>query len=99
MNTEQLFNKIKDWHHARNLIHGSNDAAQYGKLHEEMGELYEGIRKQDEAEISDAIGDMVVVLTNIAERHGLTVQECIEGAWHEIKDRKGRMIDGIFVKE
>ena len=42
---------------------------------------------------------MIVVLTNIAERHGLTIEECAEHAYDEIKDRKGRMVDGVFIKE
>lgn len=49
--------------------------------------------------IADDIGDMYVVLVNLAEREGLTMQECIETAWGDIKDRKGKMVDGVFVKE
>jgi hypothetical protein len=47
----------------------------------------------------DGIGDAVVVLTILAAQHGVTIEECIDAAWDEIKDRKGRMIDGVFVKE
>ena len=49
--------------------------------------------------MSDDIGDMIVVLINIAERHNLTLKECLEKAWDDIKDRKGKMVDGIFIKE
>jgi hypothetical protein len=49
--------------------------------------------------MSDDIGDMIVVLINIAERNNLTLKECLEKAWDDIKDRKGKMIDGIFIKE
>ena len=45
------------------------------------------------------IGDMIVVLINIAERNNITIEDCLEQAWNDIKDRKGKMIDGIFVKE
>jgi len=42
---------------------------------------------------------MIVVLINIAERNGVSINECLSQAWDDIKDRKGKMIDGIFVKE
>ena len=50
-------------------------------------------------DIRDDVGDVNVVLINLIEREGFTMQECLETAWHDIKDRKGRMIDGVFVKE
>jgi hypothetical protein len=42
---------------------------------------------------------MIVVLVNIAERNHLTIEQCLEKAWDDIKDRKGKMVDGVFVKE
>lgn len=99
MNIEQLTNKIVRWHHARNLIDGATDIAQYEKLHEEQGELLKGIRTLNKDLTADSIGDMYVVLVNIAERNGLTMQQCIEQAWYEIKDRTGKMVDGVFVKD
>ena len=50
-------------------------------------------------DVADDIGDMIVVLINIAERNNLTIEDCLEQAWNDIKDRKGKMVDGIFVKE
>ncbi len=50
-------------------------------------------------DIADDIGDMIVVLINIAERNELTIEQCLEKAWDDIKDRKGKMVDGVFVKE
>ena len=50
-------------------------------------------------EIKDDVGDINVVLMNMIEREGLTMQQCLETAWHDIKDRKGQMINGVFVKE
>ena len=47
----------------------------------------------------DDIGDCMVVLAIIAEQHGLTISNCLEHAYNDIKDRKGKMIDGVFVKE
>jgi len=96
MNTFQF---IRQWAEDRNLIKGSNSRAQMLKLMEEMGELATGINKNNPTEIEDGIGDCVVVLTILAAQNGLTIEDCIMTAYHEIKDRKGRMVDGVFVKE
>jgi len=95
----QPFINIRGWANARNLIHGSNPQAQFVKLIEEAGELASGIAKKNLGVTIDSIGDMVVVLTIIAEQHGVTIEECIDAAWADIKDRKGKMIDGVFVKD
>ena len=89
--------RIKQWHHDRNLIEGSDDKTQFAKLIQEAGELSDNICKGKD--IRDDIGDMMVVLINIAERNGLSLTECLEVAYNDIKDRKGRMVDGVFVKE
>ena len=94
---EELVNKIAQWHHDRNLIDGSTDKDQYMKLIQEAGELSDNICKG--RDISDDIGDMMVVLINIATRNNLTITECLDAAYNDIKDRKGKMIDGVFVKE
>lgn len=93
------FDDIRNWALARNLIAGSDSFRQMTKLVEEVGELAHGIAKNRPAEIADGIGDAVVVLTILAAQNGLTIEDCIEGAWQEIKNRKGRMIDGVFRKE
>lgn len=92
-----IIEKIKGWHHDRNLIKGSTDKDQYLKLIQEAGELSDNICKGND--IADDIGDMIVVLINIAERNNLTLTECVLQAWNDIKDRKGMMVDGVFVKE
>lgn len=89
--------RIKNWHYDRNLIDGSTDKDQFAKLIQEAGELSESICKG--RDVSDDIGDMMVVLINIAERNNLEMKECLRKAWADIKDRKGKMVDGIFVKE
>jgi NTP pyrophosphatase (non-canonical NTP hydrolase) len=94
---EELVNKIAQWHRDRNLIDGSTDKDQYMKLIQEAGELSDNICKG--RDISDDIGDMMVVLINIATRNNLTITECLDAAYNDIKDRKGKMIDGVFVKE
>ena len=88
---------IVNWHYDRNLIEGSTDKDQYLKLLEEVFELQTNIMKG--RPVIDDIGDIIVVLINIAERNGLTLKDCLDHAYNDIKDRKGRMIEGIFVKE
>lgn len=92
-----ITNKIAQWHHDRNLIDGSTDQAQFLKLIEETGELAGNLARGKD--IRDDIGDIIVVLINIAERNNLTIEECLEVAYDDIKDRKGTMIDGVFIKE
>lgn len=97
LSTDEYVKKIVGWHHDRNLIDGSTDKDQFAKLIQEAGELSDSICKGKD--VSDDIGDMMVVLLNIAERNKLSIKDCLAKAWDDIKDRKGRMIDGIFVKE
>jgi phosphoribosyl-ATP pyrophosphohydrolase len=94
-----VYNKIVKWAADRNLIEGSDSFRQYNKLEEESDELLVGLMAKDKAEIADALGDMFVVMTVIAEQNDLNMLDCIEGAYEEIKDRKGKMVDGMFVKE
>ncbi len=94
---EYLVKLIKQWHYDRNLIEGSTDKDQYLKLIQEAGELSDSICKGKD--IRDDIGDMMVVLINIMARNELSMHECLQVAYDDIKDRKGKMIDGVFVKE
>ena len=94
---ETYVRKVSRWHRDRNLIDGSTDKDQALKLLQELGELSDSICKGKD--ISDDIGDMLVVMINIAERNNLTLTHCLQEAWMDIKDRKGKMVDGIFVKE
>jgi hypothetical protein len=95
--TKTYVEMITQWHHDRNLIEGSTDKDQFCKLMQEAGELSDNICKGKD--VSDDIGDMIVVLINIAERNGLSISSCLGKAWEDIKDRKGKMINGVFVKE
>ena len=90
-------NNIKQWHHDRNLINGATDKDQFCKLIQEAGELSDNICQGKD--IRDDIGDMMVVLINIAERNKISITECLEVAYNDIKGRTGIMIDGVFVKE
>ena len=92
-----ITDKIAQWHHDRNLINGSTDQAQFLKLIEETGELAGNLARGKD--IRDDIGDIIVVLINIATRNNLTIEECLDVAYDDIKDRKGTMVDGVFIKE
>jgi len=97
-NNIEIFDNIRQWAKERNLYEQGNPHTQYVKLMEESGELAEAILKQDYGEIQDAIGDMIVVLTNLAHLQSLKIEDCIYSAYDEIKNRKGKMINGTFVK-
>ena len=92
-----LINKVVEWHEDRNLIDGATDKDQVLKLIQEVGELSDSVCKQQD--VRDDIGDCLVILINIAARNETTIEDCLELAYNDIKDRKGRMIDGIFVKD
>ena len=96
---ETYFNLIRYWANERGLYEKGNTITQYVKLQEEAGELAKALLKNDHDEINDAIGDMVVVLTNLAHMHGTDIEACIAQAYDEIKSRKGKMINGTFVKD
>lgn len=96
---ENIFDNIRAWANERNIISAGDKKTQYIKLIEEIGELSESILKNDKKEFIDAIGDCVVVLTNLAAIEKLKIEDCIDSAYKEITDRKGKIINGTFVKE
>ena len=93
--------RIKQWAVSgdRNLIEGSTPRNQMDQLNEECGELYEGLLENNTDDTKDAIGDIQVVLCVMCHQLGLDIDECREIAYEKIKDRKGKMVDGVFVKE
>jgi len=93
------FELIRKWATERGIYDKGNSHTQYVKLMEEAGELAQGLLKKDAYEIKDAIGDMVVVLTNLAALEGMQIENCIDSAYNEIKSRKGKMTNGTFVKQ
>ena len=95
----ELVALIQNWAWDRNLIDGSTPNAQLHKLMEEVWELAGGVCYNNTDVIKDSIGDVFVVLTIIATQLGWSIEECVQTAYAEIKDRKGKMVDGVFVKE
>ena len=93
------FDLIRKWATERGIYEKGNSHTQYVKLQEEAGELAKALLEENMLEIVDAIGDIVVVLTNLAELNGVHIEDCIDVAYKEIASRKGKMINGTFVKE
>jgi len=95
----KIFKNIRQWATDRGLYVSGDPITQYVKLQEEAGELAQALLKDDQPEVIDAIGDMVVVLTNLAHQRGVSIERCINDAYKVISKRKGKMINGTFVKE
>ena len=93
------FDKIRLWAEDRGLYHKGDPKTQTLKLMEEAGEICRAVLKKDEEQIIDGIGDCVVVLTNLAHLAGTSIEECIDAAYNEIKDRTGKMSNGTFKKD
>jgi NTP pyrophosphatase (non-canonical NTP hydrolase) len=93
-----IFDLIRQWAEDKGIYKSGDARTQYVKLMEEAGELAQAILKNDEPEVIDAIGDMVVVLTNLAKLRGHNIEDCIKSAYDVIKSRQGKMINGTFVK-
>ena len=99
MKTDNRFQLIRDWAGERGLYTKGDKKTQFCKLMEEAGELGRAVLKDDQIEFEDAIGDMVVVLTNMAHLGGTTIENCIDTAYKVISKRTGKMVNGIFVKD
>ena len=98
-NKQSVFDLIRTWASDKGIYKSGDSKTQYIKLMEEAGELAEALLKNDEPEVIDAIGDMVVVLTNLAKLRGHNIEDCVWSAYDVIKSRQGEMINGTFVKE
>ena len=104
---QELIGKVVQWAEDRNLIEGSSPEKQLQKTAEELIELAVAVGRYTVAddefvyldECVDGIGDVLVTLIIVTEQLGLDLKECLAQAYDEIKDRKGKMISGKFVKE
>jgi NTP pyrophosphatase (non-canonical NTP hydrolase) len=97
-NEENVYDLIRDWATEKGIYKSGDSKTQYIKLMEEAGELAQALLNNDEPEVVDAIGDMVVVLTNLAKLRGYNIEDCVTSAYDVIKSRTGKMVDGTFVK-
>ncbi len=98
VNIDRLTKAIRIWAENRNL-HTADPNKQMLKLIEEVGELAEGMAKGKPKQAEDSIGDIYIVLTILSTQLGFDIEKCISAAYDEIKDRKGKMINGVYVKE
>ena len=94
---DELIEKVVDWAIARNLTHYNNAKSQMLKCVSEVGELADNVNKQ--ADVRDDIGDVLVTLIILAEQNDTTLEECLNVAYQDIKNRKGVLLDGVFIKD
>ena len=94
-----VYKLIRTWAKERGIYEKGDSKTQYVKLMEEAGELAKALLTNNKAEIKDAIGDMVVVLTNLAKLEDMKLEDCVVSAYNEIANRKGSMQNGTFVKQ
>ena len=94
----ELTARIEEWARER-ALDTANPDKQMLKLGEEFGEFCQGLAKNRPEQVKDSIGDMYVVLTILSLQLDLDIEDCVMHSYGEIKDRKGKMIDGVFVKE
>lgn len=90
---------VINWADERGILDKGTTMAQAEKTHEEVLELISAIDEDNREEIIDAIGDIVVTLIIQAEMQGLRLEQCLDSAYNVITKRKGKMVDGKFVKE
>ena len=99
LESNNTFDLIRNWANERGIYENGDTKTQFVKLMEEVGELGKAILKDDKDEFIDAIGDCVVVLTNLSHLGGFDIEHCISSAYNEISDRTGSMVNGTFVKD
>jgi NTP pyrophosphatase (non-canonical NTP hydrolase) len=93
------FDLIRMWANQRGIYEHGDTKTQSLKLVEEVGEICRAILKEDHDEVVDGIGDAVVVLTNLAELQGVSIEKCINVAYNTISQRSGKMVNGTFKKD
>ena len=95
---DQLVKQVEQWSKDKNLDNGNPDR-QALKFYEEAGEIGAAMSRNKLDDLKDGIGDTVVTLIILAQQHGMTLEQCLQYAYDEIKGRKGKTINGTFVKE
>lgn len=99
MTFENLHNAVVRWGYERNIVSSKNTYKQFMKVTEELGELAEGINKDNQGQIEDSLGDILVTLIILSKDLDVDLLDCLRGAYDVIKDRTGKTINGVFVKE
>ena len=96
---EELVKAIEMWASERGIFTEGTKEGQANKMLEEARELWNAVREENRIEVKDGIGDVFVTLVILSKMYGWDLRECVEYAYKQIKDRKGKMINGQFVKE
>ena len=95
----ELIKNVKDWAEEKNLLKKENSQAQMLKVLEEIGETAGALLKNKNKEIIDGLGDSFVTLIILCYQLGLEPNDCLQAAWDEIKNRKGKTVNGTFIRE
>ena len=93
----ELVLNVEEWAKAKGLDKAES-SKQFLKVMEECGEVASALARGQKEELKDGIGDVIVTLIILAQQQGLTVEDCLAFAYDEIKNRTGKMVDGVFVK-
>ena len=96
---DELINKVKIWANEKDLLKKENSQAQMLKVLEEVGETAGALLKNKNQEIIDGLGDSFVTIIILCYQLGLEPKDCLEAAWNEIKNRKGKTVNGTFIRE
>ena len=99
MSFDELSENVLVWAEEKGILVKDNAPKQMLKVLEEVGETAGALLKDKKDEIKDGIGDSFVTLIILSKQLGLAPSECLEAAWNEIKDRTGKTVDGVFVKD
>lgn len=98
MDLVELDQSVREWAVNKGLDK-AKPRDQFLKVSEEVGEVSAALARKDDYELKDGIGEVAVTLIILALQKGWTLEECLQQAYNEIADRKGKMIDGVFIKE
>lgn len=99
MTFENLHDAVVRWGYERSIVNPKNTPKQFMKVTEELGELSEGINKDNQGQIKDSLGDILVTLIILSKDLDVDLLDCLRGAYDVIKDRTGKTVNGVFVKE
>ena len=94
----QLIKNVEQWSIDKGLNNGNSDR-QALKFYEEAGEVAAALSRNDKEALKDGIGDTIVTLIILAQQQGWSLEECLQYAYEEIKNRKGKTINGTFIKD
>lgn len=95
---EELVKQVEEWSLAKGL-NEAESSKQMFKVVEEVGEVAAALARNSTDDLRDGIGDVVVTLIILAQQNDMDLYECLNTAYDEIAERKGKMINGVFVKE